>query len=1147
MKNLLCCLLLTSLIFSTDANSQTVTKVLGDITWIDDKVINNNINSVQPMLCNTLFYSGYDPEHGIELWAVDLETDISYLVKDINPGPKSSILRSQSPILVKDKVVFLVEGDNGLEIWQSDGSEQGTTKFLELTSGLERITGIQMFSNGNVFYFGSRNITNSVISLFVSDGTIEGTKIAYSGIAGEEWYNPDISSGGAFTRFEGDDLHFLVNKKNSSVAFWYKTDLNAGTFRQLRTVFDRTNTVSLNGNDYFIGSDPSTNFMALYKFDGVSNLKVKALPSYSNSEKLTKVNGILYFFIGDDDFLNENIDEQSVQLWRSDGTTNGTFRIRTFDTKLSPYRWEYHQFRVVELNNKAYFLLAGNEFQKTQIWAINATGTTADLAVEIPGNGDFMSNKFQSVGSYMYFFGYLDNDYRIWKTNGSESGTKLLPNVPNGELAGTVILPSVNDHLIVPAFGDHSRQTRTFWHYRPDYNVSHNSMDEFGQETRDIFLASDVSCIKVCADGTESSVFKITGKISEVGDLSNYELRIEQDTAGDTLTFGKFTILSVTPSEITVKYRHPFYLLSNGSNKNLTIGIYNKLNSNNLVSVKFNLEVLPAPVLMVHGIWANKSSFETMEAQLHKSGYSKTLTERADYEDSNSKSFLFNLPVISDKIKAFTNKIRASGISCGRIDYVAHSMGGLLGRMYLESDSYRGDLRRMITVNTPHSGSEFANEIATRPNLSTAMCGVGHCNNGAVDNLKTYSEVLLSLNNKTRQKKIALPSHAITTVAAAPVISNSFRAMVYDEKVVYLAPYDLLKEEIFGANANDWVVTERSQMGGLTGKCTSRFSDQIHMGSTANQNVIAKVINLLSSSPDSDNFCPYFEPEDLSASSTSTPLRVAATELAVTSPTDKAYIAEGSEMTFSLEGLGLESAIIIVEQSADSVYIAKISSSPFSIKLQTDKKYSGLKHFTVYGKFSSGEIAIIEQTFTLGPEAALPVVLSDISARSEENNIVLSWTTSREQNFDKFIIERSHDAFKFQELAAMNTKTSPINTVGVSVNYNFTDYQPITGINYYRLKMIDNDGSFSYSKTVSERAKSAFSIYPNPTSSTVYFNGNYKNSDITITDSKGVQVLKMKVPTNGEITLKDISNGLYIIEIKRNNQLIHRQKIVYKD
>ena len=50
------------------------------------------------------------------------------------------------------------------------------------------------------------------------------------------------------------------------------------------------------------------------------------------------------------------------------------------------------------------------------------------------------------------------------------------------------------------------------------------------------------------------------------------------------------------------------------------------------------------------------------------------------------------------------------GYKVKKIDIVGHSMGGNLIRLYLQSDDYKFDIHKLITLNTPHSGTQLANE-----------------------------------------------------------------------------------------------------------------------------------------------------------------------------------------------------------------------------------------------------------------------------------------------------------------------------------------------------------------------------------------------------------------------------------------------------
>jgi hypothetical protein len=90
---------------------------------------------------------------------------------------------------------------------------------------------------------------------------------------------------------------------------------------------------------------------------------------------------------------------------------------------------------------------------------------------------------------------------------------------------------------------------------------------------------------------------------------------------------------------------------------------------------------------------------------------------------------------------------------------------------------------------------------------------------------------------------------------------------------------------------------------------------------------------------------------------------------------------------------------------------------------------------------------------------ALPVKLISFTVAKAGKNAQLSWATTEEVNSEKFVIERSADARNWKSIgqrAAMGESTA-------LSNYTFPDQAPLPGANYYRLKVVDSDGTFVYS------------------------------------------------------------------------------------
>ena len=95
-------------------------------------------------------------------------------------------------------------------------------------------------------------------------------------------------------------------------------------------------------------------------------------------------------------------------------------------------------------------------------------------------------------------------------------------------------------------------------------------------------------------------------------------------------------------------------------------------------------------------------------------------------------------------------------------------------------------------------------------------------------------------------------------------------------------------------------------------------------------------------------------------------------------------------------------------------------------------------------------------------------ILSDFRAHSEGENIKVEWETGDESNIQSFIVERSSSQSSFSEIS------SPMQPKGNNSYYSFLDESLFKANDYvfqYRLKIVDNDGTISYSATISVTPK----------------------------------------------------------------------------
>jgi hypothetical protein len=182
--------------------------------------------------------------------------------------------------------------------------------------------------------------------------------------------------------------------------------------------------------------------------------------------------------------------------------------------------------------------------------------------------------------------------------------------------------------------------------------------------------------------------------------------------------------------------------------------------------------------------------------------------------------------------------------------------------------------------------------------------------------------------------------------------------------------------------------------------------------------------------------------------------------------------------------------------------------------------------------------------FTLGSiniASPLPVRLIQFTARKAENDAKLTWQIADATNFSHFEVERSTDAIRFENIGSVQYSAEP---EGQS-NYQFTDRAIIAAFGplYYRLKMVDQDDTYAFSKMVSLNFNDLhFTAYPNPSRDkfTLKIDGAPSAAiDILITSADGRRVMKNQVSlTQGRaiIDTADLPAGVYLLSTNLNGK-----------
>lgn len=161
----------------------------------------------------------------------------------------------------------------------------------------------------------------------------------------------------------------------------------------------------------------------------------------------------------------------------------------------------------------------------------------------------------------------------------------------------------------------------------------------------------------------------------------------------------------------------------------------------------------------------------------------------------------------------------------------------------------------------------------------------------------------------------------------------------------------------------------------------------------------------------------------------------------------------------------------------------------------------------------------------------LPVEFVNFNAQPYEENVLISWATGAEINNDYFQVEKSKDGVKFE---AIHTLLGQGNSTQLT-NYHFTDNSPNEGINYYRIKQVDFDGTTSYTdiQIVQFNEESNLFIAPNPISSTFQIFGSQDgNSQLTIQIVNANGNLVYNETTNDQsVDISHLTKGLYTVSL----------------
>ncbi|MCP4760716.1 MAG: hypothetical protein GY870_02970 [archaeon] len=330
-------------------------------------------------------------------WALSV-SNVQYfsIIKDINIDP--SEYSSQIGNLVNISNIFYFSATdhiNGEELWRSDGTESGTYIVKDIYSGeFDSNPGdLTIVNNGtaDILYFGATDRTSGS-ELWRSDGTESGTYIV-----------KDINPGSGYS--SPNDLT-VMNNGTVDILYFGATDATSG--------------YELWRSD---GTESGTNIVKDI-YSGTSN---------SYSDDLTRMNNgtedILYF---------SAIDATSgYELWRSDGTESGTYRVKNINPdsgSSSPYSFTVMNNGTVDI----LYFNANNGTSGYELWRSDGAESGTYIVKDIrSGTSDSYPNSltvmYNGTADILYFSATdATSGAELWRSDGTESGTYIVKDIRSG-------------------------------------------------------------------------------------------------------------------------------------------------------------------------------------------------------------------------------------------------------------------------------------------------------------------------------------------------------------------------------------------------------------------------------------------------------------------------------------------------------------------------------------------------------------------------------------------------------------------------------------------------------------------------------------------------------------------------------------------
>jgi hypothetical protein len=201
---------------------------------------------------------------------------------------------------------------------------------------------------------------------------------------------------------------------------------------------------------------------------------------------------------------------------------------------------------------------------------------------------------------------------------------------------------------------------------------------------------------------------------------------------------------------------------------------------------------------------------------------------------------------------------------------------------------------------------------------------------------------------------------------------------------------------------------------------------------------------------------------------------------------------------------------------------------------------------TISGSFATVNVPVSYLVFVNASnvvirKSILPLNWISFTGTKASNSILLNWKTENERMTKEFEVERSADGSHYVNVGLVKAKG--LNEVKT---YSFEDLLYHSGVNYYRLKQIDLNGTFEYSKTIvvkaDEPANGTIRMFPNPSKGevTIIVPDEWLTADVMISNLSG-QVVEQYKNINQRSLQVQLPQGSYLVMFRKSDKSVMAQ------